>query len=272
VAQYDNEGYRQAQGDFLLPPRRTDALDDSFDDDGDDTPGFVVRPESELEIAARLAGEQSPTPGTDDLQTPFFDRRAGILGDAIGSAVKAVQPKPRPPDPLRGGVIYNPLLGNVIQAIGIHPVSVLEERQQRLAENYSDKASKAAVLVRVEIPTYHVMEAWIETAAARHEVLNFKEAERQIQERRRDLNYIRDWRWIGAGPGPFVRSSPRRRSARPSPRHSSSSGRWTSSSGGRSRGRTWGRPGSSPPICSRSGNSPVASGTAVGWMTPRRSS
>jgi hypothetical protein len=187
--QYDSEGYGQAHPNTdFIPPRRTDALDDSFADDGE-TPGFVVKPEPE--IAARLTGEQPPTPTAPE-QTSFFDRIDGFLG-TVGSTIKAILPKP---EQQLGGVIYNPRHGNIIKCIGILTEKELASRQERISEGFSNKA-----LLAVDLPTYTVLEPWVEAFVKRQESLNYKQAILQIQEHRQRLNIIqklaldRGWAW-----------------------------------------------------------------------------
>jgi hypothetical protein len=144
---YDDEGYGQAKGDFIITPRRTDALDadphDAFRDAGE---GFVIRPETDAEIRQREQQEQAPP--QEQEQPSFADRMLGTLG----KAVKSVLPEPR-----AGGIEKNNITGEIIQAVGIFPVSELEERRRRLFDNYSDDINGAKVLEIVPVEMYKKM-------------------------------------------------------------------------------------------------------------------
>jgi hypothetical protein len=165
---YDDEGYGQAKGDFMITPRRTDALDadryDAFRDAGE---GFVIRPETDAEIRQREQREQrEQAPPQEQQQPSFADRMLGTLGKAVKSIL---------PEPKAGGIEKNNITGEITGLVGILPVSELEERRHRLIDNYSDDINGAKMLEIMPVEMYKKMAEVVDWRWARGRTTYFKE-------------------------------------------------------------------------------------------------
>jgi hypothetical protein len=192
---YDDEGYGQAKGDFMITPRRTDALDtdphDAFRDAGE---GFVIRPETDAEIQKREQREQrEQAPPQEQEQPSFADRMLGTLGKAVKSVL---------PEPKAGGIEKNNITGEIIQAVGILPVSELEERRHCLFDNYSDDGHGAKVLEIVPVEMYKKMVGVADWRWSRGWTTCFKELWLRVMEH--DKGIVHEPRPPAPRPAPIV--------------------------------------------------------------------
>jgi hypothetical protein len=131
---YDDAGYGQAKGDFIVPPRRTDASDPAFDDGGGAAPGYVIRPEADDDAQGQL-------PLTPEEERSWSEHIFGAVGDVVARVGDAVSGFAQSvaekvlPEPRAFGIECRD--GVIIRFTGEEPAKTLAARRQHLLDNRS---------------------------------------------------------------------------------------------------------------------------------------
>jgi hypothetical protein len=152
---YDDAGYGQAKGDFIVPPRRTDASDPAFDDGGGAAPGYVIRPEADDDAQGQL-------PLTPEEERSWSEHIFGAMGDvvarvgdAVGGFAQSVAEKVLPEPKVFGIECRN---GVIIQFLGQESVETLAARRQHLLDTRSERS----VEVIADAKIYQLMQEYCE--------------------------------------------------------------------------------------------------------------
>jgi hypothetical protein len=115
---------------------------------------------------------------TDPEQQGIIKRLLGAMGVAVEPAVKSAIP----PEPRAGGIEYNPISRDILNFIGVLPISQLSERRRRLFDNYSDNIREARMLEIVPKEIYKTIEGVTEIRESRGLSTNFKQLQLMVLE------------------------------------------------------------------------------------------